>query len=340
MTQDDEKARNQEVFHVQDSYLEHGEDGKPRSYSSKPAYQLEGHYLPLGSGQVLHGYVPVSRLKTVCKQHGVSITKYLAAVLIWAIWQEYLGGRSSRRAVVLNLPINLRAFFGSDTMANFFAVTMIGWLFRNPDIPFEVLLKKVSSQMDSKIDKDKLAESIAYNVSNEKKWYLRAIPLFLKVPALSLVFRLKDRAYTMTLSNIGPVQMEPEYADLIERFHLMIGVSRRQPVKCAVCAYKDEMVITFTSVFADSRLQKQFFRKLKADGVPVRFEGNELSAAAKRDIYPRVRKVLIRRGGAEEKATRMAKQVGNTGMGAAKGIRDYVSGRRSWREELRRRLHI
>ena len=74
--------------------------------------------------------------------------------------------------------------------------------------------------------------------------------------------------------------------------------------------------------------------------MPVRFEGNELSAAAKRDIYPRVRKVLIRRGGAEEKATRMAKPVGNTGMGAAKEIRDYVSGRRSWREELRRRLHI
>ena len=162
----------------------------------------------------------------------------------------------------------------------------------------------------------------------------------LKAPALSLVFRLKDRAYTMTLSNIGPVQMEPEYADLIERFHLMIGVSRRQPVKCAVCAYKDEMVITFTSVFADSRLQKRFFRKLKEDGVPVRFEGNELSAAVKRDMYPRVRKVLIRRGGAEEKATRMAKQVGNTGVDAAKGIRDYVSGRRSWKEELKRRLHI
>ena len=193
--------------------------------------------------------------------------------------------------------------------------------------------------MDRKIDKEKLAESIAYNVSNEKKWYLRAIPLFLKVPALSLVFRLKDRAYTMTLSNIGPVSMEPEYADLIDRFHLMIGVSRRQPVKCAVCAYKDEMVITFTSVFADSRLQKRFFGKLKEDGVSVRF-GNDLSAAAKREIYPRIRKVLIRRGGAEEKATRMAKQVGNTGVDAAKGIRDYVSGRRSWKEELKRRLHI
>ncbi|MFR5733337.1 MAG: hypothetical protein ACLUD2_16715 [Clostridium sp.] len=82
-------------FHVQDSYLEHGEDGKPRSYSSRPAYQLEGHYLPLGTGQVLHGYVPVSRLKAVCKQHGVSITKYLAALLIWSIWQEYLAERAA-----------------------------------------------------------------------------------------------------------------------------------------------------------------------------------------------------------------------------------------------------
>ena len=53
--------------------LEHGEDGKPRSYSSRPAYQLEGHYLPLGTGQVLHGYVPVSRLEgglqTAWSQH-------------------------------------------------------------------------------------------------------------------------------------------------------------------------------------------------------------------------------------------------------------------------------
>ena len=134
--------------------------GRTENQEATAPDRLISYYLPLGTGQVLHGYVPVSRLKAVCKQHGVSITKYLAALLIWSIWQEYLGGKSSRCAVVLNLPINLRAFFGSDTMANFFAVTMIGWLFRNPDIPFEVLLRKVSSQMDRKIDKDKLAESI------------------------------------------------------------------------------------------------------------------------------------------------------------------------------------
>ncbi|MDD3253123.1 MAG: hypothetical protein PHV18_11240 [Lachnospiraceae bacterium] len=336
---EDEKPSVQQ-FSVEDSYLKNYREMHHRSYSSNPAYRLYGDYLPLGSGQVLHGYVRVSELKPICHKKDVSITKYLVTALIWSIWQEYLEGKSCGRAVVLNLPINLRAFFGSETMSNFFAVTMIGYLFHDPKMDFDTLLRKVSRQMDRKIDKDRLEENISYNVSNEKKWYLRIIPLVIKRIGLGLVFRLKDRAYTMTLSNIGPIKMEPEYADDIERFHLMIGVSRRQPMKCAVCAYGDEMVITFTSVFADSRLQKRFFRKLKEDGVSVRLEGNELCAARKRDMYPRVRKILILRKGGEAKARRVVKQVGNTSGQAARGVVDCLAGRRSWKEELNRRFHV
>lgn len=339
-TAEDEKTRSEEVFHVQDSYLENYRRGTPRNYSSAPAFKLAGHYLPPGTGQVLHGYVKVSELKRYCRRYDVSITKYLAAALLWSIRQEYLGGKTGARPVVLNLPINLRAFFGSDTMANFFAVTLIGWLFRDPDMDFETLLYKVSRQMDRKIDKEKLKESICYNVSNEKKWYLRVIPLFIKRPLMSLVFRMKDRAYTMTLSNLGPIQMEPEYQDSIKRFHFMIGVSRRQPIKCAVCAYGDELAVTFTSAFSDSRLQRRFFRKLKEDGLSVRLEGNELCAAKRKDMYPRVRRVLILRKGGEAKAARMAKKMGHTGESAARGLLDYVSGRRSLGDELRRRLHV
>lgn len=336
----DEHAEQDQEFHVEDSYLRNYREMPHHSYSSSPAFRLEGNYLPLGAEQVLHGYVNVKELKTVCRKYEVSITKYLAAALIWSIWKEYLDGKSCQRPVVLNLPINLRAFFGSDTMSNFFAVTMIGYLFRKPDMDFETLLGIVSRQMNRKIDKKRLEESISYNVSNEKKWYLRVIPLPVKRLALNLVFRLKDRAYTMTLSNVGPVQMEAEYAAEIERFHIMIGVSRRQPLKCAVCAFGDEVVITFTSVFADSHLQRRFFGKLKEDGVRVRLEGNEMSAARKRDMYPRIRPVLILRKGGEAKASRVVRQVGHTGETAAKGLGDYLTGRKDWKEELNRRLHF
>lgn len=134
--------------------------------------------------------------------------------------------------------------------------------------------------------------------------------------------------------------MEPEQEKEIERFHLMIGVSRRQPVKCAVCAYDQEVVITFTSVFSDSHLQRTFFDKLKEDGVRVQLEGNGPSSAKKRDMYPRVRKVLILQKGGEAKASRMVKQVGHTGGEAAREIKNYLVGERNWRDELLRRLHV
>lgn len=339
-TSEDNKTEEQLRFHTEDSYLENYREMKHHSYSSRPAYALEGSYLPLGTGQVLHGYVNLKQLKQVCKSHGVSITKYLAAVLIWSIWKEYQHGKANMLPVVLNLPINLRAFFGSETMSNFFAVTLIGYLFRDPHMEFETLLKKISQQMDRKINKETLEQNISYNVSNEKKWYLRAIPLFVKAPVLRMIFRMKDRAYTTTLSNVGPVFLDPEYAGDIDRFHIMIGVSRKQPLKCAVCAWGDEVVVTFTSVFADSRLQKRFFGKLKEDGISVHLEGNELCGARKKDMYPRIRKVLIQQKGGEEKAVRLAKKVGHTGGTAARGFFEYASGKRSWEDELKRRFHI
>ncbi len=337
---EDEKSAKEREISVVDSYLEHYKEVPRRHYSSHPAYRLEGNYLPLGTGQVLHGYVNTRELKKVCHHLGVSITKYLATVLIWSIWQEYLDGEAWEEPVVLNLPINLRAFFDSETMANFFAVTMIGYLFRNPDVSFETLLGKISRQMDRKIDKGRLEESISYNVSREKKWYIRVIPLVLKRLALDLVFRLKDRAYTMTLSNVGVIQMEPVYEEEIERFHLMIGVSRRQPIKCAVCSYGKEAVITFTSVFSDNHLPRRFFDKLKEDGIRVQLEGNEPSSARKRDMYPRIRKVLILQKGGEAKASRMVRQVGQTGGKAARGLKGYLAGEKDWKEELHRRLNV
>lgn len=330
----------QKEFVDEDGYLKNYRPTGHQHYSSAEAFRLSGNYLPLGTGQVLHGYINVPELKAVCKQYGVSITKYLAASLIWSVWQEYCDGKAEARPIVLNVPINLRSLFPSETLANFFAVTMIGYLFKDPAMPFEKLVRIVDRQMDKKIDKDRLEAFISYNVSNEKNWLIRAIPLVFKWMALNIVFRMKDRAYTMTLSNVGVMHVKPEYQEFIERFHIMIGVSRRQPLKCTICSYGDEMVVTFTSVFADSNLQKRFFRHLKEAGIGVGLEGNEMSAARKQDMYPRVRRVLVLRKGGEAKAGRMVQQVGHTGETAARGAADYLTGKRNLKAELQRRFHL
>lgn len=277
-------------MNVEDSYVRHYKKTVRRKYSSRKAYHLAGEALPLDEENVLHGYIGLKELKTVSKSHGVSITRFLAAALIWSIYQEYLGGRPCEESIGISIPINLRTFFGSETTANFFAVTLIDFLSTSEAHTFSEMLEGVSAQMDKKITKEKMEEIISYNVSSEKKWYLRIAPLFIKWCVLNLIFRKNDKAYTMTLSNIGPIEIEEDYGKEIERFSMMIGVSQRQPVKCAVCSYKEEVIVTFTSVFQDTRLQDRFFGFLRENGIPVSLESN--GVPHKRDdlgMYPQIR---------------------------------------------------
>ncbi|SET90886.1 DUF6320 domain-containing protein [Lacrimispora sphenoides] len=285
-----QKISSDVSMNVEDSYVRHYKKTEKRKYSSRRAYHLAGEALPLDEENVLHGYVDLKMLKTAAKSYGVSITRFLTAALIFTIYQEYLDGKPCEESIGISIPINLRTFFGSETTANFFAVTLIDFLSTSEEHTFTEVLEAVSSQMDSKITKEKMEQIISYNVSNEKKWYLRAAPLLVKWCALNLVFRKNEKAYTMTLSNIGPIDIEEDYRKEIERFSIMIGVSKRQPMKCAVCSYGEEVIVTFTSVFQDTRLQDRFFGFLREMSIPVSLESN--GVPDHRDdlgMYPQIR---------------------------------------------------
>jgi NRPS condensation-like uncharacterized protein len=277
-------------MNVEDSYVRNYKKTEKRKYSSKRAYHIKGEPLALDEENILHGYMGLKELKEAGKRYNVSITKFLTAALIWSIYEEFLEKKASNAPIGISIPINLRTFFDSKTMANFFAVTLIEYLSDGKDHTFSEILERVSSQMDHNITKERMEEVISYNVSNEKKWYLRVVPLFVKWGAINYVFRKNDKAYTMTLSNIGPIDVLEEYREDVERFHMLIGVSNRQPLKCAVCSYGGEVVVTFTSVFQDTRLQDRFFAFLQSEGVSVKMESN--GVPEKRDdkgMYPQIR---------------------------------------------------
>lgn len=257
-----------------DSYLTYYRERPHKRYETERALAVTGDCLPLDWQSVLHGTVALDDIRALGKHAGVSITKYLAAALLWSVIQVYTDGRTLKRPAALNLPINLRTFFESDTMANFFSVVNISWPAGPAPRDFEELLGHVSRQMDEKIVKDKLEETISYNVSNEKKWYVRIIPLWIKNIALSAIFFKTSRAYTMTLSNLGPVALREDLAGMVRGFQLLLGVSGRQRMKCGVIACNGKLCITFNSAMEDMDLQDCFFRFLREKGVEAELESN------------------------------------------------------------------
>ena len=259
---------------MEDSYIRYYKKLPVKHYSTTKATMLKGETLYLGATSVIHGYISLPALKVVCKGMGVSITKYLTATLIWSIYQEYLNGQKASRPICINMPVDLRRFFSSATNLNFFAITNIQFQPTREGHTFEEILEEVSRQMDEKITREKMEETISYNVSNEKKWYVRGLPLLIKKLSMKMIYRRSSRATTTTLSNLGPITVREEYKKDIKSFHFLIGVAKRTNTKCAVCSYGDSLVVSFTSVLLKPSVQRAFFRALTARGIPVSIETN------------------------------------------------------------------
>ena len=262
-------------FQVEDSYGKYYRKEPAKGYGGIVAYEIKDAFLRPGMMGVTHGFLDIPSLKEVCREHEVSITQYLAAVLVYSIYQTYYKEKPDSHAIRINIPVNLRQFFPSETTMNFFGVVFAEMkLEEGREYAFGEMLKMVSENFSSQLTKEHMEELIAYNVSNEKNKFLRWMPLFLKYIGIRLIYKRSSRAFTTTLSNLGLIRMLPEYEPFVESFHFIMGASPKQPLKCVVCSYGKELIFTFSSAFSNNRLQQAFFRKLREDGVKLKVEGN------------------------------------------------------------------
>lgn len=258
----------------EDSYLKNYKRSAKKSYKSEKSVVIKGSKLPKSMLSIMHGYVNIPQIKSVAKGYGVTINQYLLAVYIYAIYKEYLNGLSSDKPITVAVPVNLRPYFDSITTKNFFV--MVSCVFKpvKDEYTFEEVLEITSESLKSQVNKENLEKLFSYNVSNEKKMILRAVPLFIKSIAIKSVYVKLAKANTSTVTNMGVFDVADEYRDYIDKFHIAISMSTGQNLKGAVCSYKDTMVFTFTSALKETNIQKGFFRKLANDGIDVSVETN------------------------------------------------------------------
>ena len=115
-----------------------------------------------------------------------------------------------------------------------------------------------------------------------------AVIVILKIfVAAVILFAKNTKGYTLTLSNLGPVAVEEPFQEKIEDFHVMIGVSPRQPLKCGVMAFGDTVDLTIASVKADRRFADYVYGWLEQEGILTgREENGAFASEFDRGSYP------------------------------------------------------
>lgn len=258
----------------EDSFLKNYKKSSARGYKSQKAYLQKGERLRSEEFGVMHGYMPIQELKKVCHGYGVSINEYLVAVYVWSVYTECLHGMPAQKPIRVAVPVNLRPYFNSITTKNFFAMVSAEFHPTKDVYTFQEVLEIVSNSLRSQINREHLEKLFSYNVSNEKLFVARAVPLFLKNMAMRYIYTTSALANTATVTNIGNITVSEPYKPYVEMFHAFLAMSKGQHLKGTICSFGDTLVFSFSYDLSDASVQRGFFRKIAADGIGVEIESN------------------------------------------------------------------
>ena len=266
--------RSDTTMNREDSFLKNYRHAAKPAYQMKKAYLIRGERLRHGEFGVMHGYIPIPELKAVCKRYDVTINEYLVGIFAWSVYQECLHGAGSKDPIRVAVPVNLRPYFKSITTKNFFAVVSAEFHPTEGGYDFAQVLAIVRDSLRSQLNTEHLEHIFSYNVSNQKNYFLRLVPLPLKSFAMRYVYTRSALANTTTISNIGRQDVVDIYRPYIAQFHAMLALSKGQHLKGTICSYGDLLTFSFTYDLVDTSVQCCFFRRLTEDGLQVEVESN------------------------------------------------------------------
>lgn len=276
LAEQSEGLSNETSLNREDSFLKNYRKSKASGFERKKAYLIKQEKLPNGEFGVIHGFMSVASLKEVAHRYHASINDYLVAVFVWSVYVECLHRMPSQKPIRVAVPVNLRPFFQSETTKNFFVMVSAEFHPKKEDYTFEEVFAIIQESLKSQIQKEHLEDLFSYSVANQKKLFLRPVPLPIKNLIMKLVYEKSALANTSTITNIGNMKVEEKYKPYIEQFYAFIAMSKGQSLKGTICSYEDTLVFSFSSIFSETGIQKEFFRKIADDGVLVRVQTNEV----------------------------------------------------------------
>ncbi|MGL4337466.1 MAG: hypothetical protein ACRCST_11305 [Turicibacter sp.] len=269
-----DEGRSQQALD-EDSFRKVSSDTKAKIVpSATKSYEVDGVRKNYPELKVIHGIMPARDVVRLAKEKGVTLTGYLAALLIYSIYIQNFKFSKDKSQISVCVPVDLRNQFDSKTIRNFFA-NMTLTLDMTDNMTFDDILVKVSQQLIEEQNVDAMSAKIHDHVSAQENVAIRFVPLFIKDMVMRYIYRRADKGFTTTLSNLGRVMLPAEMAPFVEEFRVMISVTPHQPLRSSVCSLGDKLVYSFSSALEETDVQKFFFRFLQQQGIDITISSNE-----------------------------------------------------------------
>lgn len=235
------------------------------------AYQIKGTRLDEKRMKVIEGSMSVKEILNISHEYETTLTVFLTSLFLYSIYKDMPVSKRNL-PVVLSVPINLRKYYDSATARNFFSTMNVSYNFDKSSSDIKEIIGVVDSIFNENLTKEEIDLKLFKFMSLESNSFARLVPLPLKDLSLKIADRINDRGITTSISNIGRINVPAEIKEYIRQFS--ISVSAKRP-KITLCSFEDRLVITFTSPFKETDIQRTFFQFLSNNGLEIEISSND-----------------------------------------------------------------
>lgn len=274
---------NQTVLNVKDIPKENEtEDAYERYATSKKTAKLleNSAYHKIGTNLPLHrfAYTTVTmsfkELHSLSQSYGVTVTELLAAILLDIHYRKCLNEGKSKKDVSVQIPVNLRKAFPSESVRNFVICLTVKINSKKKDCTFEEIVKTVSKQLKQVNNYDFLHAYITQTVNLQTK-LLKFVPLIVKNTAVKVSFSFgAEFSTSVLLSNLGPINIPEDMKEYIERYFFYTGPGLVNGARCGVASMGDKLVLSFSNIYKEDDIEREFMQRLIDLGICVTVETN------------------------------------------------------------------
>lgn len=142
---------------------------------SNNVYRIKGD--KLDKIRVINGCMNTKDLVDLAHKYNTTLTGLIVSIYILAI-KENMNLKDENKYICIDIPVNLRKYFKSQTARNFFSVIKLKY---NGFDNLEDIIKYVDKNLKEELKKDNLFKTMNKYAAFEHNFLIRLIPLFIKI---------------------------------------------------------------------------------------------------------------------------------------------------------------
>ena len=247
---------------TEDSYTKNFERNESAGAESVKAYRLPG-WKNAADPTFMEYHLKADEVLDKARQMDVSLTSLLIAAVICAVRKD-MPPNARKRAINIDVPVDLRRFFGSSTMRNFFGLAFVEYTPYERSESIEAIARHVQVELSTGTEPQAIKQRMNRMIKLEKNPVLRVAPLFLKDLVLDVAARIAKRSVTTTFSSLGKIVLPDPISPYVKGISLLTTPA---DLNFVACTFDNDLSIGISTIYTRHNVIRRFVHELSELGL-------------------------------------------------------------------------